>query len=350
MTAAAKPTGADSSNATWAESGSTIEPSSGKKASGWVASEEPPASWLNWTTRAIFRWLRYLRDFEGNAHAWVAAHTFSALTKFNNRVDFYGATGDDEEATRYPAEGTYRKLEIEFGAGTALSSRFYLVADGSPSGRSFEHTHNLRWNNSTHKWQPDNHAVASSMQRRHHQGGCWEYYHASGGTSWNDEDASWDAITALGDRIDFSKVWDHATSGGYPDPDVGLTNVLCPSGLLKARATIRYDHSETTFYLDDGMNIKSPIAEGTALGIGLDIQFQDPMADADYQVVFGQDTGLYDSTSGGSLWIPMVEPTVIGKRAEGFGLYYVKGSGAAAGYTPGRDHVISVLIFGKQVP
>lgn len=45
---------------TWAtDANTTTEPSSGKKAAGFVAGEKPPAKWLNWLFNEIFQWLGY---------------------------------------------------------------------------------------------------------------------------------------------------------------------------------------------------------------------------------------------------------------------------------------------------
>lgn len=52
----AKPT----ENPTWAETGTVVEPSAPKKASGWSGpGEEPPYQFFNWWQRAVARWLTY---------------------------------------------------------------------------------------------------------------------------------------------------------------------------------------------------------------------------------------------------------------------------------------------------
>ena len=46
----------------WASGGTRTDPGAGKEASGWNASERPPAQWWNWLLGAIGDWLTYLDD------------------------------------------------------------------------------------------------------------------------------------------------------------------------------------------------------------------------------------------------------------------------------------------------
>ena len=42
---------------TWATSGSTVDPGAGKRATGWLPSEKPPAQYFNWLQNAQGQWL-----------------------------------------------------------------------------------------------------------------------------------------------------------------------------------------------------------------------------------------------------------------------------------------------------
>lgn len=46
----------------WADGGSAdvVEPTSGKKSTGWLGGEFPPAQWLNWLFYYIYLWITYL--------------------------------------------------------------------------------------------------------------------------------------------------------------------------------------------------------------------------------------------------------------------------------------------------
>ncbi len=65
----------------WATGGSakvTPEPTEGKKDLGFVASEKPPESYVNWAFRRIYDWLVYLDGLTNEALTWAAKHTFNA--------------------------------------------------------------------------------------------------------------------------------------------------------------------------------------------------------------------------------------------------------------------------------
>lgn len=46
----------------WADSGSVLEPSEGKKDEGWVADEVPPAEWENWKGKLIGEWFKWIDE------------------------------------------------------------------------------------------------------------------------------------------------------------------------------------------------------------------------------------------------------------------------------------------------
>lgn len=46
---------------TWAtDGGTTVEPTSGEKAAGWVAGTRPPARWFNWWMNLLYTWIQYV--------------------------------------------------------------------------------------------------------------------------------------------------------------------------------------------------------------------------------------------------------------------------------------------------
>ncbi len=50
-----------SSLPTWAtDGGTTLEPSAGEKAAGWVVGTRAPARWMNWVLNLIYQWTQYL--------------------------------------------------------------------------------------------------------------------------------------------------------------------------------------------------------------------------------------------------------------------------------------------------
>lgn len=54
--------------------GTTLDPGSAKKASGWTVDEKPPARWWNWLLNLIYQWIQYLDTPVGTgAGAGIAA-------------------------------------------------------------------------------------------------------------------------------------------------------------------------------------------------------------------------------------------------------------------------------------
>jgi hypothetical protein len=86
------PGAAPTDNTQWATDGAAeiAEPSLGQKQDGWDVSDKPPAGWLNWWMRAVYRWVFYygtkdtaggvvgLHDTDNRAQ-WAAA-SGTALT------------------------------------------------------------------------------------------------------------------------------------------------------------------------------------------------------------------------------------------------------------------------------
>ena len=61
----------------WADvGGEIVEPSSGKKDTGWLDSEMPPHSYFNWWQNLVYQWTVYLDALTTEALTWTAAHVF----------------------------------------------------------------------------------------------------------------------------------------------------------------------------------------------------------------------------------------------------------------------------------
>lgn len=58
--------------------GVLAEPSSGKKASGWVADEKPPAFWMNWIQNLQMLWHKYFDDYL-DQHGYYEYGSFDAV-------------------------------------------------------------------------------------------------------------------------------------------------------------------------------------------------------------------------------------------------------------------------------
>lgn len=87
---AAKPTNL----AAWNTGGANnVEPSSGEKVTGWTVGQAPPSSYFNWWQRLIWQWIVYLDDLRNIAWTWTAAHIFSNIVTFNERVHAIAAPG-----------------------------------------------------------------------------------------------------------------------------------------------------------------------------------------------------------------------------------------------------------------
>lgn len=64
----------------WATGGTAqiVEPTEGKKDTGWVPMEKPPAQYENWARKLVYDWLVYLNGLANEAFTWSMKHTFSA--------------------------------------------------------------------------------------------------------------------------------------------------------------------------------------------------------------------------------------------------------------------------------
>lgn len=60
-----------------------VEPLAGKKTTGWLTDEAPPAASFNWFWTNVSAWITYLKNLAGETFTWTAAHIFSAAATFN---------------------------------------------------------------------------------------------------------------------------------------------------------------------------------------------------------------------------------------------------------------------------
>lgn len=87
--------------ASWNTGGTNnIEPSAGKKITGWVNGEAVPSGWLNWFMKLVGEWTAYvddgffadmLADILATANTWTKKQTFSTTTL---NADAVSATGN----------------------------------------------------------------------------------------------------------------------------------------------------------------------------------------------------------------------------------------------------------------
>lgn len=114
----------------------TPEPTEGKKDTGWVVSEKPPAQTFNWWMRRVYEWLSYLDTITNEALTWAAKHTFSGglatpvpptagndvvnKTYADDLMTVYGVAGSSPAAgwsfTTQVAQRSGRIVLVHFGA------------------------------------------------------------------------------------------------------------------------------------------------------------------------------------------------------------------------------------------
>jgi hypothetical protein len=97
----------------WATGGTAqvVEPTEGKKDTGWVPLEKPPAQYENWARKLVYDWLVYLNGLANEAFTWAAKHTFAAGLSSGVAPS---AANDVVRKTELDAEATAR--------GTAITS------------------------------------------------------------------------------------------------------------------------------------------------------------------------------------------------------------------------------------
>ena len=84
---------------TWAtDAGTTVEPTSGKKAAGWVVEERPPARWFNWWMNLVYQWIYYYgsKNAVGGIFGLDDSTGVAALSTSNTTGTIQGtSTGSD---------------------------------------------------------------------------------------------------------------------------------------------------------------------------------------------------------------------------------------------------------------
>jgi len=119
----------------WATGGSakvTPEPTEGKKDLGFVASEKPPESYVNWAFRRIYDWLVYLDGLTNEALTWAAKHTFNAGLASgvapSGATDVVRKTELDAETT---ARTTHESLTSPHSATAAATAARLTLRDAN---------------------------------------------------------------------------------------------------------------------------------------------------------------------------------------------------------------------------
>jgi hypothetical protein len=112
----------------WAESGTVVEPSSGKKATGWTFQERPASSFMNWILRTVGRWTSYINAVfadRGTTPGYigtVAANPSDACLTLGSSGGLV-ITQDD-------VSGHVLRHYTSSGAPTTLRSDRLIVAEG----------------------------------------------------------------------------------------------------------------------------------------------------------------------------------------------------------------------------
>lgn len=158
---------------------SVVEPGAGKKSSGWVAGELPPAETFNWLHRTTYRWLNWLAN---------------ALTGADGDFQLISTRTLDEQAPFVMSgnPGTKWKKLIEGRAGTNNRwGRIYVGADN----QGMILVLNAGWNSSTLLWQLSDSARGAVALRFNGETGVRLVRKASGASPWDDD--GWDAAAEL---------------------------------------------------------------------------------------------------------------------------------------------------------
>lgn len=121
----------------WADvGGDIVEPSSGKKDTGWIVSEQPPHSYFNWFQNLVYQWCDYLDGLTGEALTWTAAHVFQSTVSITNGTAAdtltVAATGS---GARYAIRGTGNATEGAF-VGTSARNGGAIVGTNTGTGGS----------------------------------------------------------------------------------------------------------------------------------------------------------------------------------------------------------------------
>jgi hypothetical protein len=73
-----------------------LEPSAGKKTTGWVNGEVVPSGWLNWMLKLAGDWSAWLDAFESTAHTWTVSQNMGG----NRVTNLADPTSAQDAATK----------------------------------------------------------------------------------------------------------------------------------------------------------------------------------------------------------------------------------------------------------
>jgi len=251
-------------------SGTNTEPSSGKKAAGWLPNERVPAQWLNWLTWSAGEWIDYAaRVFSGEAVTDLAINAAnpSATTPV---IDV--TTNADGASTQY-------KLLFRFSLGTTRHVHLYVGSSGST--RRWVIVQNARWNGT--QWaSEDTSGPSAGIALR---GGSLSdvldlMWHAAGTATWTDGNWSSGGFGALS-----------ATSLHVTGTGPGVTTTL--DGPVTITGTAKLTANDI-----DADNVVAAAMRSTSIVIAQDMRVQGatlelyPSVDIVHTVVSGQPNRL----------------------------------------------------------
>jgi hypothetical protein len=82
---------------TWATTGTIVEPSSGKKATGWIV-EKPPYGYFNWILNLIYQWCAYVSDAVFTSTGSASGVTGDSRAGTGHGVEAMAATSSPQRA------------------------------------------------------------------------------------------------------------------------------------------------------------------------------------------------------------------------------------------------------------
>jgi hypothetical protein len=72
----------------WATNASTtVNPSAGRKATGWIPGDKPAARHVNWLFNLIYQWIQWVNDLANQTWVWNGSHSFNAGLTSGGDID-----------------------------------------------------------------------------------------------------------------------------------------------------------------------------------------------------------------------------------------------------------------------
>lgn len=236
----------------WATGGAVTEPGSGKKATGWVPGELPPAPYFNWLALTTYRWLSYLKNVAtGTEGIWALSN---AVTSANEAALKVTTSPED-----HGGANTWKPI-LEAFAGSIRSVRLYT---GKLSqSQVWLIATNAFWNTATQQWNQSNGTIPSSALLWSDVEGITLAQKPSGSSPWVTWTVGSTMSVAAGSVIandlnlfDDLVVGDdaHILGDTTLDGDLDVAGVLEVTGTLRlaGSANFTYDSPRTiTHYVD----------------------------------------------------------------------------------------------------